>query len=127
MSETSTSRMPSRRQRRDVMRYQGILGIINKLSYVKRAEIRQSNLAKGREIHAANVDAADKAKYGVLEDRQIKMTETWKGIGYNDEEIEMLKEAWSITAVGGATREDKKEKRELLKKAKASMLQRRAA
>lgn len=127
MSETSTSRMPNRRHRRDVMRYQGILGIINKLSYAKRAEIRQSNLAKGREIHAANVDAADKAKYEVLEDRQIKMIETWKGIGYNDEEIEMLKEAWSITAVGGATREDKKEKRELLKKAKASMLQRRAA
>jgi len=109
------------------MRYQGILGIINKLSYAKRAEIRQSNLAKGKEIHAANMDAVDKTKYEVLEDRQIKMTETWKGIGYNDEEIEMLKEAWSITAVGKATRADKKERRELLKKAKASMLQRRAA
>ena len=109
------------------MRYQGILGIINKLSYEKRAEIRQSNLAKGREIHAANMDAIDKAKYEVLEDRQIKMTETWKGIGYSDEEIEMLKEAWSIAAVGGATRGDKEERKELLMKAKASMLQRKAA
>lgn len=126
MSETSTSRMPNRRQRRDVMRYQGILGIINKLSYQKKAEIRQSNLAKGREIHVANTDAADKDKYQMLEEKQISMVETWKSIGYNDEEIEMLKEAWSITAVGGATRKDKNEKRELLKKAKASMLQRRA-
>lgn len=125
MSETS--RMPSRRQRRDVMRYQGILGIINKLSHSKRAEIRQSNLARGRELHAANTDAADKAKYQMLEEKQISMVETWKGIGYSDEEIEMLKEAWSIAAVGGATREDKKERRELLRKAKASMLQRMAA
>ena len=108
------------------MRYQGILGIINKLSYQKKAEIRQSNLAKGREIHVANTDAADKDKYQMLEEKQISMVETWKSIGYNDEEIEMLKEAWSITAVGGATRKDKNEKRELLKKAKASMLQRRA-
>lgn len=108
------------------MKYQGVLGIIGKLSYTKRAEIRHAQLQKGREIHAANVDAADRAIYATLEAKEIDMMQTWKEVGYNDAEVEMLREAWHIDAAGGANREDKRHKKSLLNSVKESRLIRSA-
>lgn len=108
------------------MKYQGVLGIIGKLSYAKKAEIRHAQLQKGREIHAANVDAADRAIYATLEAKEIDMMQTWKEVGYNDAEVEMLREAWHIDAAGGANREDKRHKKSLLNSVKESRLIRSA-
>ena len=118
------NKIPNRKQRREVMKYQGVLGLIGKLSYSKRAEIRQGQLQKGKEIHAANVDAADREMYTRLEAKEVKMMQTWREIGYNEAEIETLREAWHIDAVGGASREDKKHRQSLLKGASESRLSR---
>jgi hypothetical protein len=47
------------------------------------------------------------------------MKETWVGLGYNEEEISLLEESWSLTAVKSKEtyREDKKRSRELSKQA----------
>jgi len=118
------NKIPNRKQRREVMKHQGILGIIGKLSYTKRAEIRQGQ--RGREIHTANVDAADKAVYASLEAKEIIMMQTWSNAGYNDAEVALLREAWQIDAVGNASREDKKHKKALLRQAMASRIAREA-
>jgi hypothetical protein len=115
------NRIANRTQRREAMKGQGILGMIGKLSYTKRAEIRQSNLARGREAHAATTDHVDKDSWARLESKEIEMMKTWKEIGYNDEEISLLREAWSINVVGGASREDIKKRADLVKSANKSL------
>ena len=52
--------------------------------------------------------------------------DTWKQIGYNDAEIEMLSEAFFILAVKNkqTIREDKKAARKLMKQAKDSLIER---
>jgi len=117
---------PNRRQRRGIMRFQGLSGgMYGKLSYSAKAEVRASNLERGRKLHEANVDAVDKSRFEQLEDIEARKIETWKEISYNKKEIKMLSEAWSISVVGKATREEKKERRQLLSDAKASLLSRR--
>lgn len=118
------NKIPNRKQRREVMKHQGILGAIGKLSYTKRAEIRHAQLQKGREIHTANVDAADRAIYATLEAKEIAMMQTWKEAGHNDTEIEMLREAWHIDVARVATREDKGHKKVLLNSVRESRLNR---
>jgi hypothetical protein len=115
------NRIANRKQRREAMKGQGILGMIGELSYTKRAEIRQANLARGREAHAAMTDHVDKDRWARLESKEIEMMKTWKEIGYNDEEISLLREAWSINVVGGASREDIKKSADLVKSADESL------
>jgi hypothetical protein len=115
------NRIANRKQRREAMKGQGILRMIGQLSYTKRAEIRQANLARGREAHTAMTDHVDKDRWARLESKEIEMMKTWKEIGYNDEEISLLREAWSINVVGGASREDIKKSADLVKSADESL------
>ena len=115
------NRIANRKQRREAMKSQGILRMIGKLSYAKRAEIRQANLARGREAHAVMADQVDKVRWAHLEAKEIKMMKTWREVGYSDEEITMLREAWSINVVGGASREDLKKSAVLVKSAQESL------
>ncbi len=102
------------------MKYQGALKMISGASYKKKAEIRQSQLARGRDMHAANVDNVDRERFARLEVKEAAMMKTWRDLGYNDTEVEMLREAWSIDVVGGATREDIKKRSALIKSAEES-------
>jgi len=115
------NRIANRKQRREAMKSQGILGMIGELSYTKRAEIRQANLARGREAHAVMTDQVDKARWARLEAKEIEMMKTWREVGYSDEEITMLREAWSIDVAGGASREDLKKSAALVKSAQESL------
>ncbi len=119
----TNNRIPNRKQRRNVMKYQGILGVIGKLSLEKRSEIRESNRIKGKEIHATNVDAYDQYRSEQFEIIEGKKIIAWKAMGYNDKEIEMLREANAILIVKDKKmwHADKKEARLLMKKARESL------
>ena len=51
------------------------------------------------------------------------LKDTWREIGYNDKEINMLEEAWALSIVKDREtyQEDKKKRRQLVKEAKASL------
>jgi len=116
---------PNRRQRRGVLRFQKLFGgMYSNLSLSAKADIRVHNLERGRELHKANTDAVDKARFDKLEDIESRKIETWKNLGYSKKEIERLREAWSIITVGKATREEKKERFKILKDVNASCLSR---
>jgi len=112
--------IPNRKQRREAMKYQGALRMISSAPYKKKAEIRQGQLARGRDMHAANVDYVDRERFARLEVKEAAMMKTWQDLGYNDAEVEMLREAWGIDAVGKATREDVRKKSALIEKARKS-------
>ena len=72
---------PNRRQRRLAMKYQGILRAKSKLSFKDWMEVTSESLKKGKEIHAANVDAAEKSIAEQLEAIEVKKIEAWKSEG----------------------------------------------
>jgi len=119
--------IPNRKQRREAMKYQGALKMISGASYKKKAEIRQSQLARGRDMHTANIDYVDRERFARLEVKEAAMMKTWRDLGYNDTEVEMLREAWSIDVVGGATREDIKKRSALIKSAEESFSNRQVS
>jgi len=114
---------PNRRQRRLAMKYQGILRAKSKLSFKDWMEVTSESLKKGKEIHAANVDAAEKSITEQLEAIEVKKIEAWKGEGYNESEIEMLREANAILTIRDKEtwHTDKKTARKLMKEARESL------
>lgn len=115
----------NRRQRRLMMKQNGMLKYLSKLSFFHptRAAIRQQNMENGRKIQEARLDAAEKAQAERLEAALERMKETWSNIGYNKEEMTMLEEAWALTAIKDREtyRADVKQSRKLMKEAAASL------
>ena len=114
---------PNRRQRRLAMKYQGILKAKSKLPFHEWMEVTKENIAKGRELHAANTDAVEKGITQQLESLEEKQIETWKEVGYDEKEILMLREASAILAVRHKEtwKTDKKEARKLMNEARESL------
>jgi hypothetical protein len=120
------AKMPlNRRQRRYMMKQNGMLKYLSKLSFFHptKAAIRQQNMENGRKMQEARLDAAEKAQAERLEAALERMKETWSNIGYNKEEMAMLEEAWSLTAIKDREtyRADVKQSRKLMKEAAASL------
>lgn len=119
---------PNRRQRRYMMKQNGMLRYLSKLSFFHptKAAIRQQNMENGRKIQEARLDAVEKANHERLEAALNNMKETWANQGYNETEIAQLEEAWAMTAVKDKEtyQQDKKESRRLMKEARASLLAR---
>jgi len=114
---------PNRRQRRLAMKYQGLLKAKSKLPFHKWMEITRENIERGKEIHAANVDSADKKIASQLEAAEERQIEVWREIGYDESEIEMLREANAILMVKDKEtwKADKKEARQIMKDARESL------
>ena len=91
----------NRRQRRHMMRQQGVLKYLSKLSFLGevRSNFRKQNMENGRKIHQQNLDANDKVNHAMLEEKLASMKETWTSIGYNKSEIDKLEEAWSLSVI----------------------------
>ena len=87
--------MPNRRQRRAAMKHQGLLKMKSKLSFKEWLEICKQTREKGKEIHEANIEAADKAIYAVYEKIENSQIANWKEEGYTKDEIEKLREAYA--------------------------------
>lgn len=114
---------PNRRQRRLAMKYQGILKAKSKLPFQKWMEVTRENLERGKELHAANTDAMEKRIAEQLESIEERKIVAWKETGYNDKEIEMLREANAILAIKDKKtwHTDKKVARKLMKEARESL------
>jgi len=114
---------PNRRQRRLAMKYQGMLKAKSKLPFQKWMEVTRENLERGKELHAANTDAVEKRIAEQLESIEERKIIAWKETGYNDKEIEMLREANAILTIKDKKtwHADKKVARKLMKEARESL------
>jgi len=86
-------------------------------------EVTRENLERGKELHAANTDAVEKRIAEQLESIEERKIVAWKETGYNDKEIEMLREANAILAIRDKKtwHTDKKVARKLMKEARESL------
>ena len=114
---------PNRRQRRLAMKYQGILKAKSKLPFHKWMEITKENIERGKELHAANVDSVEKSIAERLESIEERQIVAWQEVGYNENEIKLLREANAILMVKDKEtwHTDKKEARQLMKDARESL------
>lgn len=125
MSKTTSF---SRKQRRSQMREAGMLRVKNMYGFF--SEQRQAWYNKmreaGIEAHEAHQKRVMDSIEEQLETKLNSQKETWKEIGYNEAEIEMLTEASALLTVKDREnlRADKKKARQLMKDAKASLLSR---
>lgn len=119
----------NRRQRRDMMRRQGVLKYLSKLNFLGevRSNFRKQNIENGRKLHQQNLDANDKVNHAMLEAKLEDMKATWKSIGYNKSEINKLEEAWSLTVIKdkSTTREDKQKMKKLQREVQESFQSRK--
>jgi len=128
MSETAKQTIPNRRQRRAAMKNQGILKMKGKLSFKEWLEICKQTREKGKEIHEANVEAAEKSIYAKLEQFENVKIANWKEEGYTDKEIEKLREAYSLIMVKDKStwHADKKLARKTIKELTSTLYKRKS-
>jgi hypothetical protein len=112
----------TRRQRRYMLKERGILKQVSKLSFFNpvRSNLRTQNMENGRKMHSQHMDIVEQRNGELLEAKLESMKNTWREIGYNDAEINLLEEAWSLTAVkdNETYRADKKRARQLMNEAR---------
>ena len=111
----------TRRQRRYMLKERGILKQVAKLSFFNpvRTNLREQNMENGRKMHSQHMDIVEQRNGELLEAKLESMKNTWREIGYNDAEINLLEEAWALTVFKDSEtyREDKKKSRQLMKEA----------
>lgn len=111
----------TRRQRRYMLKERGILKQVSKLSFFNpvRTNLREQNMENGRKMHSQHMDIVEQRNGELLEAKLESMKNTWREIGYNDAEINLLEEAWALTVFKDSEtyREDKKKSRQLMKEA----------
>ena len=114
---------PNRRQRRLAMKYQGILKAKSKLPFHKWMEITKENIERGKELHAANTDAVEKSIAERLESIEERQIVAWQEVGYNENEIKLLREANAILMVRDKDtwQSDKKDARKMMREARESL------
>lgn len=119
---------PNRRQRRYMMKQNGMLRYLSKLDvfHPTKIAVRSQNIENGRKMQEARLDIIEKTRAERLEATLKNMKDTWANIGYNMSEIAKLEEAWAMTIVKDKEtyRQDKKDSRRLIKEAEASLLAR---
>ena len=123
----------TRRQRRWMQKQQGLTRYIQKLPLADRLKLQQQNIENGRKLHQQHLDLQEKRNHERLErilegytnedgDKVPGLKDNWAAQGYNQKEIDMLEEAWSLSVIKDKTtyQADKKKRRALQKEAKAS-------
>ena len=102
-----------------------MLKILKQLGYNNPAykAFKRETMEAGRKIHEANVARIEELNSTRLEAVLQNCKSTWFGMGYNQEEVTLLEEAWAMTAVKDKDtyRADKKRARELQREAAALM------
>jgi hypothetical protein len=109
--------IPTRRERRAAMKYQGVLKMKSKLPFDKWLEFTRESIKNGNSIFTANRESMDRSIADQLEKKELKLIENWKDFGYNTEEIEKLREAYATLTVRDLStwHTDKKVARNLIK------------
>ena len=128
MNETANQTIPNRSQRRMAMKHQGILKMKSKLSLKDWTEVCKQAREKGKEIHEANVEAAEKSIYASLEAAEAIHISNWKEEGYTDKEIEKLREAYSLIMIKDKStwHTDKKVARKTIKELSSKLYNRKS-
>ena len=116
----------TRRQRRYMLKQQGVLRYISKLNFLgeTKSAIRRENQENGRKLHQQHLDTQEKLNAERLErklegytneegERVTGLKDTWKSIGYNDKEIALLEEAWAISVVRDKSSDRKADKKKI--------------
>jgi hypothetical protein len=123
--------MPNRKERRWALKQKGFLKIKNTFSRFSPLAIQwySSRQEEGRKIHAANTESVEKANYEFLLEKEIAVKSNLEVIGYNETETELILESWRImvTTTKEDYRKNKKEARELSKKARESFKSRQTS
>lgn len=118
----------NRRNKRGMYRQAGFLKIKNTFAF--GGEIRNSWYAKtigeGREFHNQLVQRTQESIENQIQTILNSAKETWTKVGFNEAEIKMLEEAYSLTEVKQreTLTSDRKLAKKLLKQANASLLSR---
>jgi hypothetical protein len=127
--KTETQAIPNRRERRYRLKQQGVLKYLSKKNFLDpiRANFRAENMKTGEKIQSIRREAIDKQLEADFMIKLESMKETWYEIGYNSKEIELLEEAAAIHFAKDKStwKDDKKEAKELRKKAKDSLASRK--
>ena len=112
--------LPNHRERRASLKRAGILKQKSKLPFKKWLELTRDSIKRGREIHEANVQEVEQAFAARLEEEEGKKISEWKESGYNEKEIELLREAFALRAIKDKItyQADKKEAKRLIAEAK---------
>lgn len=120
------NKIPTRRERRLVMKLQRVLRKKKNLSFKRWSNLINESIKNGKTIFSTNRDSFETAKAAQLEQIELKKIDYWKGRGYNESEIEKLRESYAITAVRylDTWHSDKKTARNLIKEANLSLLNR---
>ena len=120
----------SRRQRRFELRRANFLKIKNMYSrFSPQAIAWYSKMQEdGKAAHEAQERRTMDQIEEQLEAKLKNLRETWSSMGYNEAEVAMLEEAWTLTAIKDSDRvqfrADKKKSRQLMKEAKESLVAR---
>ena len=112
--------LPNHRERRASLKRAGILKQKSKLPFNKWLELTRESIQRGREIHEANVQEVEQAFTARLEEEEGKRISEWRESGYNEKEIELLREAFALRAIKDKKtyQADKKEAKRLIAEAK---------
>jgi hypothetical protein len=118
--------LPRRSVRRKMLKMNGFFKSKGQLGFNDWLKITSQTLTRGREYEQNNSDMRDKAISSSLEKAELNLIENWKLIGYDQQEIDKLREANAILAVKDLStwREDKKLAVKLMREAKESLIQR---
>lgn len=126
--EQYTHKPMNRRQRRYMMKQNGMLKHLSKLSpfHPSKIEIREHNRENGRKIQNDILDELEKKRTERLESNLKDAKVEWYKAGYNENEIDILEQAWTLRKIKNKEtyQQDKKEAKKLVKEAKASLLSR---
>ena len=118
----------NRRERRRAYKQMGILKAMNQLAWnhPDRAEFRRRNREQGKAKHRAMLEEMEKEQYERLEHKAAEHEKEWKKDGYNQEEVDMLLEAYALECVKDKEtwQEDKKRRKLLRKQALESKIKR---
>jgi hypothetical protein len=118
--------LPRRSVRRKMLKMNGYFKSKSQLGFNDWLKITSDTLTRGREYEKTNSDLMDKSIADSLEKAELKLIENWKLIGYDQKEIEQLREANALLAVKDIStwKEDKKLARSLMKHANESLIER---
>lgn len=110
---------PNRRSRRNAMKINKFFKLKNSLSFKERFKFTNDSIKRGKEIFKTNQQKFEKNIKEQLENIENKKIQEWKDNGYNDTEIELLREANAITLVKDldAWHKEKRQARQLIKDA----------
>lgn len=116
-----------------MQKQQGLTRHIQRLPLADKLKLQRQNQENGRKLHQQHLDMQEKVNHQRLErilegytnedgEKIPGLKDDWLAKGYNQKEIDMLEEAWSLSVIKDKTtyQADKKKRRALEKEAKAS-------